>query len=561
VTRREEPKKVNPVLTAEDNQLELPDGRIITFNEQQASALEGINTFLNSAEEQFFTLSGFAGTGKTTIILKTLETTLDRKRVAVSAPTHKAKKVIRATTKRSAETIHALLGLKPNFDVMNLDPKNLEFARDPRQKVPRMAGYKVVIIDEASMLNSSMVDMIKEVAGKYGTKVIFMGDQAQIPPVGEKLSKVFMPEFVGNSAHLDKVERQADGNPLFTIFDAIREDQRSPVDKFDHLTAVNEKKEGVWFANSETWFTNQMINAFTSDEYGANPESVKVITWTNAQAAKWNKIIRRARMGEDATFLEEGDILMAHDSVMEDHDMVIENSAEYRVVEKSERVLNRDVFQKDGIEGYWVTLETLDERPISVGPVYVVDPAGPNLQKVDEKLGRLRKQALERGGGSAWRPFFEFKESIVLTKNIGNMSKTLDYGYAVTTHKAQGSTYTSVFVDEDNMDRNRWSHQRHVVDRKKKGLEPMTREDIDTERNKIKYVALSRPSQNAIVLSNKAGDGRNTHVDKPVIAPVDPNETLDDVVGDGEGEVIASLTLPQEFVSDKDVIEFMKQCK
>jgi ATP-dependent exoDNAse (exonuclease V) alpha subunit len=55
---------------------------------------------------------------------------------------------------------------------------------------------------------------------------------------------------------------------------------------------------------------------------------------------------------------------------------------------------------------------------------------------------------------------------------IGDISKDFDYGYAITVHKSQGSTYTNVFVDEADIDTNK----KHA------------------ERNKLKYVAFSRPT-------------------------------------------------------------------
>ena len=59
--------------------------------------------------------------------------------------------------------------------------------------------------------------------------------------------------------------------------------------------------------------------------------------------------------------------------------------------------------------------------------------------------------------------------------------KDLDYGYAITGHKSQGSTYSHVFVMENDINAN-W---------------------VLKERNQIKYVALTRPSQTATVLTTK----------------------------------------------------------
>ena len=61
------------------------------------------------------------------------------------------------------------------------------------------------------------------------------------------------------------------------------------------------------------------------------------------------------------------------------------------------------------------------------------------------------------------------------------IKKDLDYGYAITGHKSQGSTYSHVFVMENDINEN-W---------------------VLKERNQIKYVALTRPSISATVLTTK----------------------------------------------------------
>ena len=155
--------------------------------------------------------------------------------------------------------------------------------------------------------------------------------------------------------------------------------------------------------------------------------------------------------------------------------------------------------------------------------------------------------------------------------------KDFDYGYAITAHKSQGSTYQHVFVIESNMDRNRKTK----------------------ERNQIKYVALSRPVHSATVLTDRDIESGNAYVDKPtpendVVDPVNPDTTPtqgeidnpskgnvppggnlgdgninDDVdVASGEidddvsGEVDDMFSIePQEFVSDRELDEFIRKCK
>ena len=66
-----------------ENQLRLPTGKIITFNPEQFDGLKKIKHWLQNGET-FFTLAGYAGTGKSTIVKKVLDTY--RYGVVVSAP-------------------------------------------------------------------------------------------------------------------------------------------------------------------------------------------------------------------------------------------------------------------------------------------------------------------------------------------------------------------------------------------------------------------------------------------------------------------------------------------
>ena len=562
-------KKVDPKAQTDKYQLKLSNGKIITFNDQQISAMDAIEEWFNSGE-QFFTLSGFAGTGKTTIIKKAIEGLLGRGPIVVSAPTHKAKRVIADTTGMVGKTIHSLLNIKPNLEIEDLDPENLEFARDKNaRRPPEISLARVVIIDEASMLNKAMVKMIIQDAKRYNTKVIFMGDQAQIPPIGELMSEVFTSSEIKHRAHLDKVERQADGNPLFKVYDAIRNNLSSAQDMFDHITKLNDKGEGILFTSDNGTFAKKVIDAFTSAEYQNDSDSYKLIAYTNTGVNQWNNLIRKARMPEAKVFIEKGDILMGYRTIMTEDDIIIENAADYKVMGRSELKVS-----SDGINGYIVSIGNIYEN--NEKDIFVVDRTTENLNKYRRKLNELKQQAIQnrsRMGGSAWIPYFQFKENYVLFDDVMNedgslaAAADLKYGYAVTAHKAQGSTYGTVFVDENNIDMNQFSQQRHVTDRIKKGLKPLTKEDVDTERNKIKYVALSRPSKNAVVLSRKAKSDKNSYstpvqkpdwdVDVTLLGDSDTEGNFPDATQIGTPE---SLTAEQ-IVPNNELEEFMKHCK
>ena len=470
--------------------VKLPGGKTITLNSQQAEALDLMKAWIEDPNALYFTLSGYAGTGKTTIMNELVKYFNKRqdshnkntkiwervRGICVSAPTHKAKKVIARATGIDAYTIQKLLGLRPNTELETFDINNPQFDEMAEKEI---ASHALVIIDEASMLNSSLFDLLLLEAEEAKTKILFMGDEAQLPPVGESISRIFT--HVTNSVRLTKVERQADGNPLMEVYDRIRGDIKSSADQFSHISNVNAKGEGIQFHTEQSKFEAEVLPLFASEEYRKDPDLIKLLTYMNASVRIWNTQIRNHVFGDDAKEpLLQGEILFAYNTVVKDFtDIMIENSADYRVDSIEPKTI-------EGIDVYYTRLRSVDENRLSF--VNIVRKSG--LPKFIQKFTFLlstAKVAVGQKRGIAWKRYYQFKNNNLLLQDIKESSgkllvkKDLDYGYAITVHKSQGSTFTNVAVSETNIDRN-----------------PNTE-----ERNKLKYVAFSRPTNKAIVFTNK----------------------------------------------------------
>lgn len=160
-------------------QIKLPNGKLITLNSQQEEALELMYTWQDDKTDLFFVLSGYAGTGKTTIVKEALKRWANRSpfgfsSVGVTAPTHKAKKVIADATGIQSNTIQSLLGLSPNVELADFDINKPEFAQ---KKKPSIEYYKFLVLDEGSMINKDLWKMLKEQCKRYNVKLIVMGKQ------------------------------------------------------------------------------------------------------------------------------------------------------------------------------------------------------------------------------------------------------------------------------------------------------------------------------------------------------------------------------------------------
>jgi exodeoxyribonuclease-5 len=469
----------------DDNKLLLPSGKLITFNDEQYDGINNIRNWLKIRKNNnYFTLAGYAGTGKSTIIKKILDQF--RGGVVVSAPTHKAKKVVMNTTNRDGQTLHGLLGLRPDLDLDNFNPNDPKF--NPIA-LPKINDYNLVIIDEASMINKELYDLILEQTEDGWTKILFVGDPAQIPPVGEKESAVFSAKT--NLFHqLTKIERQNDTNPLAYIYDALRNNLTTVDGGFKRISNINEHGEGIRFTLKKREFRTAVLDKFSSEEFKKDTDYAKVIAWKNDTVISSNHVIRNALLNNTSEMIEVNDILMGYRSVSDDKGRynIIENSADYRVVDKLKRETNAY-----GIQGYQVKLrEDLAKGEFKFIDVFIIDTNdNDNLHLYAEMHDFLRDMGKANKG--MWKKYYEFRRCNLLMKTINVyrngllrssgdiIVKDLDYGYAITGHKSQGSTYSHVFVMENDINNN-W---------------------VLKERNQIKYVALTRPSLTATVLTTK----------------------------------------------------------
>ena len=466
-----------------ENQLKLLNGKLITFNQEQFDGLKKIGHWLKN-DGTFFTLAGYAGTGKSTIVKKILDNY--RRGVVVSAPTHKAKKVVMNTTGEEGRTLHALLGLRPDVDLDNFNPNQPKF--NPIA-IPKITDYNFVVIDEASMINQELYDLIIDKTQHSRTKVLFMGDPAQIPPVGEKESVVFNQET--NLFHqLTKMERQNDTNPLADVYYALRNNLHELDGGFERKSNMNEMGEGVIFTVNKPDFREAILDKYKSDEFKKDTDFCKVIAWKNDTVMMSNAVIREQLIGKDTDIVEVDDLLMGYRSVSEEKQRfnIIENSADYRVVKKRE--LEENAY---GIMGYPVQLrEDLARGLFKHQDVFIIDTKDhSNLHLYGEMHDFFRDMG--KSNKKNWKKYYEFRRCNILTKTIEKyrnglyrssgdiIVKDLDYGYAITGHKCQGSTYSHVFVMENDINNN-W---------------------VLKERNQIKYVALTRPSISATVLTTK----------------------------------------------------------
>lgn len=462
----------------------IPD--ITSLKPKQKEAYEKMIEFCLKPGGGMFLLEGYAGTGKTYVLSRLVEwhlKTFQNKKVAVTAPTNKAVKVLYRSADYQAKnldyrTIHSLLGLREN-----ISPKGEISFKPDKSARDYLSEVKLLLIDEVSMLQDELFNLILPYCQKIGLKVIFMGDPKQIPPVGMTNSIPFTQ--LGRAEHnieyfiLDEVVRQALDNPIVGLTMEIRNKINAP----KTWPLPQEKSnwgdgKGVGFLKSgeeREEVLHILEKLFVSQNFKVNADFAKVIAWRNKTVNDTNAIIRGMLYGDDIGKIVLGEKLIANSPIMEwcvdengkeDWVIVFPTNEEFEVVNIELGTFDVDEKGETKIPVYRCLVKYLSmDNMLLQHELQIVHEEG--METYLEIVNLLKDHALslvKRGGwelGQAWKEYYDFQ------KNFADCN----YNYAITAHKSQGSTYDYAVVLESDINAN------HTV----------------VERNRIKYTACSRP--------------------------------------------------------------------
>lgn len=193
--------------------------------EGQRKALEMVADFMQAPAPMPAVLTGFSGTGKTTLI----RVIADRYQGAhILAPTGKASLRVREATGHDASTIHRWL-YTPMQDQKTGETK---FDRKPNELLD-IPFSRLIIVDEASMVGRDVWEALWDACLVLNLRILLVGDVFQLPPVEgkkpDKMGAAFAPLKdiqTQYRAHLSEITRQALGNPIIRASMMIRESSR-----------------------------------------------------------------------------------------------------------------------------------------------------------------------------------------------------------------------------------------------------------------------------------------------------------------------------------------------
>ena len=192
-------------------------------NAQQKGLKIALERYKNG--EKYTTISGYAGTGKSTLV-KFIISALDveESKVAYAAYTGKAAEVLRKKGNPNAMTLHRLL-----YDSIPRPAGG--FYRKPKTKL----DYTIVVVDEVSMVPKSMIDLLLA----HKVYVIFLGDPFQLPQIDKKEAHTLLDK---PHIFLDEVMRQAAESEIIQTTMKIRNYENIDFNKGNEVIVIPKKE-------------------------------------------------------------------------------------------------------------------------------------------------------------------------------------------------------------------------------------------------------------------------------------------------------------------------------
>jgi hypothetical protein len=424
------------------------------LTEEQQSALNQLIEFTKSDKREF-ALVGAAGCGKTTVI-KELTKHYSSHEIVFTAPTNKAVKVLSSMgdiEKIEHCTIHALLGLR----VKSQNGEEL-LVKASKSTISKLAEYKLVVIDEMSMISKQLHEFISNAMNSAPyTRIIYLGDPQQLPPINEDISKTFSCDY----AELSTIMRQAELSPVKEWCNAIRQTIK---DK-SYVLPPLPLRENLYLV-SDTKLPDMFKKAFSG---GAN--DTRIIAFRNSVVDDYNRLVQsllhphlegKFAIGERLTFRKPLCKLgitkrySYNDTVPDNFDeLILPIDAEVIVVHVGH--IENYESQYGNIPCF--TLEAISSEDSESSMLINV--------AVDDNIVNRHKKLL--ADAKLWDDYY----------SLNAYFPTIKLCYAGTSHTSQGCSYKNVFID----------------------LQDILNSYNKRDAFKCLYVAASRSSKNLIVIN------------------------------------------------------------
>lgn len=446
------------------------------LTETQSEVVKQMADFIfHPKERSAFLLRGYAGTGKTSIMSAVVRVLHSLKRdVVLLAPTGRAAKVFSHYAGFPAYTVHKEIyrqrssaDIDSHFDLGQNKHKNAVF-----------------IVDESSMISNEssvtatfgtgnlLYDLISYVYSSQGCTMVLVGDDAQLPPVGEEESPALSPSVLQElglevaSCQFTAVMRQAEESGILWNATSLRQKLPSTPQTMMSVTPpLMPKVDFSGYKDIVRMPGNELVEALESDYDRYGQEQVVIITRSNKRAVEYNKGIRNIIFGREEG-IAVGDVIMV---VRNNYYWLEQLAAESKQPLPTNFIANGDIAVVRHISNYYsfyglqfadVTLQFPDYDDLEMDVRVLLDA----LTSEAPALTREQSDMLYHGVVEDYAEIRSKRERMRKLRLDPNYNALqIKYAYAVTCHKAQGGQWRNVYVDQgwlppDGVDRSyiRW---------------------------------------------------------------------------------------------------------
>ena len=376
---------------------------MILTKKQEEGLLTSIERYNSNCK--YTVISGYAGTGKSTLVRFIIEALdVDENDVCYCAFTGKAAEVLRKKGNKNACTLHKLL-------YESIPKPNGGFIRKPKPSI----GYKIVVVDEISMAPKTLIDLLFT----HDVYVICLGDPGQLPPIEKDEDNHLLDH---PHVFLDEIMRQAQESEIIQLTMKIRNNES--IDYYDgkevKIIPYSQLNTGV------LQWGDQILTATNAKRQTINNQMRQLLNYPN-HPVDGDKMICLRNYWED--FSVDGDPLI-NGTIG-----ILQNS--FQTWREIPKFVQSGIRKFDVLVGDLVIPETNDVYQMTeMDHQMIITGEKCCSWQLSYKLGKLRPKYGEI------------------------VPKEFTYAYAITCHKAQGSSWSNVVVLEESFPFDKIEHAR-----------------------------------------------------------------------------------------------------
>lgn len=359
-----------------------------------------------NAHEKYTVISGYAGSGKSTLVRFIIEAlNVSEGDVCYSAFTGKATEVLRKKGNKNVQTLHRLL-------YEHFPKPTGGFIRRPKTSLT----YKVIVVDEVSMAPKQMMELLFS----HNVYVICLGDPFQLPPIDKNEDNHLLDH---PHVFLTEIMRQAQESEIIQLTMKIRNKEEIPSSfgqKEVKIIPYSHLNTGI------LQWGDQILVATNTNRQKINTQ-MRYLAGREGDPQDGDKIICLRNYWDD--FSQSGDPLI-NGTIG-----ILKNS--FMTVRHIPTIVKTSIEKFDVLMGD-ILVPDIEDTYKNVNMDYKMMVTGEKCcdWKLSYALGKLRPKYGEI------------------------VPKEFAYAYAITTHKAQGSEWSKVVVIEENFPFDKTEHAR-----------------------------------------------------------------------------------------------------